>query len=401
MKIKNLFKENGIFSGKRVLALVIAATFFSGTALGAAASNYTFGSTGDVVYDQGGTKKVVFDNDDLKYLDKKIDTAIAATDSAKTAAETGKKEIAKKLNTWSIPTKISEENPTYDGIKTSLDYIKSTPGVGEPYKNASGSQLYVKPDGLTTTNEAEKDPTPPTGVTNPLKIAAANAGNLSAGTAAWVNGEFIIGTGSDNNNYYEQSYSKAYQEGRDSVKINITYHEHSTKSNSLTKQANTIDSYNEAKRTLNDLNSSTKGGCYTVPVYPLHSHKGNETDGGGCYVPVYHVHVSSCSKTVSQKCGTWVRKNKDTSYDPPSYHYQCNGCGSWAYLADYGANDGETHYKSVTQNICGKTTSSVDSYQLGCGILEGQPDSTQSPVGYSTSCGHTNGEVIYLELSNI
>ena len=201
MKNNVLFGENGLFSGKRVLALVIAATFFSGTALGAAASSYTFGSTGDVVYDQGGTKKVVFDNDDLKYLGEKIDAALVATDSAKVAAETGKKEIAKKLNTWSIPTKLSEENPTYDGIKTSLDYIKSTPGIGTAYKDEALNQYYVKPDGGRTIKASEADTSK--AEQGALKIAAATADNLSAGTAAWVNGSFIIGTGSDNNKYYD------------------------------------------------------------------------------------------------------------------------------------------------------------------------------------------------------
>lgn len=33
-------------------------------------------------------------------------------------------------------------------------------------------------------------------------ISAANAENLSLGTAAWVNGELIVGTGGDNNSYY-------------------------------------------------------------------------------------------------------------------------------------------------------------------------------------------------------
>ena len=112
----------------------------------------------------------------------------------------------------------------------------------------------------------------------------------------------------DCNNYYcantNKYYEQSYQAGRDSVKLKITYHEHSTKSSDLTKQANTIDSYNEAKLTLNEDNSSTNGGCFSQPIYPIHKHQGNETNGGACYTAILHEHKDSCYTTKQRVCGT-------------------------------------------------------------------------------------------------
>lgn len=54
--------------------------------------------------------------------------------------------------------------------------------------------------------------------TEKINVASATADNLSAGTAAWVNGSLILGTGSDNKSYYnkgsEEGYKKGYDEGR-------------------------------------------------------------------------------------------------------------------------------------------------------------------------------------------
>ena len=52
----------------------------------------------------------------------------------------------------------------------------------------------------------------------PLLIGAAKAGNLSAGTAAWINGSPVIGNGADNRAYYESGYGEGYKEGYDSGK---------------------------------------------------------------------------------------------------------------------------------------------------------------------------------------
>ena len=197
MKLKDLFKEKGIFSGKKVLAITMALTFVGGMTLGAAASNHTWGSTGNVVYDNNGTKTTVFNKQDLVYLDDRISTIEASVD-------TGKVNIAKKLNEWELPADkiVPTTNPSFNQINTALEYIKSIPNAGKEWKDASNNSYYVKEDGSITTNasEAKKNAD---GNVEPLKISAATAGNLSAGTSAWVDGSLLIGTGADNKNYYE------------------------------------------------------------------------------------------------------------------------------------------------------------------------------------------------------
>lgn len=197
MKLKDLFKEKGIFSGKKVLAITMALTFVGGMTLGAAASIHTWGSTGNVVYDNNGTKTTVFNKQDLVYLDDRISTIEASVD-------TGKVNIAKKLNEWELPADkiVPTTNPSFNQINTALEYIKSIPNAGKEWKDASNNSYYVKEDGSITTNasEAKKNAD---GNVEPLKISAATAGNLSAGTSAWVDGSLLIGTGADNKNYYE------------------------------------------------------------------------------------------------------------------------------------------------------------------------------------------------------
>lgn len=206
MKLKDLFKEKGIFSGKKVLAITMALTFVGGMTLGAAASNHTWGSTGNVVYDNNGTKTTVFNKQDLVYLDDRISTIEASVD-------TGKVNIAEKLNEWELPADkiVPTTNPSFDQINAVLEYIKSIPNAGKEWKDASNNSYYVKEDGSLTTNasEAKKNAD---GNAEPLKIAAATAGNLSAGSAAWVNGSLIIGDGSDNKNYYNSVYGTKYIE---------------------------------------------------------------------------------------------------------------------------------------------------------------------------------------------
>lgn len=204
MKLKDLFKEKGIFSGKKVLAITMVLTFVGGMTLGAAASNHTWGSTGNVVYDNNGQKTTVFNKQDLIYLDDRISTIEAGVD-------TGKVNIAKKLNEWELPADkiVPTTNPSFNQINTALEYIKSIPNAGKEWKDASNNSYYVKEDGSITTNasEAKKNAD---GNVEPLKISAATAGNLSAGTSAWVDGSLLIGTGADNKNYYEQATTPIY-----------------------------------------------------------------------------------------------------------------------------------------------------------------------------------------------
>lgn len=57
-------------------------------------------------------------------------------------------------------------------------------------------------------------------------IAGAVEDNLSKGTAAWVNGNLIIGSGADNDAYYKQGFIDGQLSLYDKVNISYVYHEH-------------------------------------------------------------------------------------------------------------------------------------------------------------------------------
>lgn len=72
----------------------------------------------------------------------------------------------------------------------------------EDYGYSDNTRLYRKADGSLTTHGNED------GLTE-IRIREATADNLSAGTAAWVNGRLLLGTGKDNSSYMEKGQDSA------------------------------------------------------------------------------------------------------------------------------------------------------------------------------------------------
>lgn len=66
----------------------------------------------------------------------------------------------------------------------------------------SSESVYVLPNGTVTDDSTAE------GVVE-TQITGATEANLSAGTAAWVDGQLIVGTGADNNSYYAQGKANA------------------------------------------------------------------------------------------------------------------------------------------------------------------------------------------------
>lgn len=75
------------------------------------------------------------------------------------------------------------------------------------YNYPAGTELYKNADGMLTTDGSEKGAVK-------IGVTAASEENLSAGTAAWVDGHLVLGTGQDNKSYLEKSGGK---------KIKITF----------------------------------------------------------------------------------------------------------------------------------------------------------------------------------
>ena len=76
----------------------------------------------------------------------------------------------------------------------------------------SSESVYVLPNGTVTDDSTAE------GVVE-TQITGATEANLSAGTAAWVDGQLIVGTGADNNSYYALGYKQGKQENNNIVNL--------------------------------------------------------------------------------------------------------------------------------------------------------------------------------------
>lgn len=75
---------------------------------------------------------------------------------------------------------------------------QSVPSDVTAYGYPAGTALYKNADGALTSDSPQKG-------AEQISVTAASAKNLSAGTAAWVDGKLILGTGEDNKSYYENN----------------------------------------------------------------------------------------------------------------------------------------------------------------------------------------------------
>lgn len=100
----------------------------------------------------------------------------------------------------SKPQDGEEADPLSLDFATILEGIavsQSIPTDPTAYGLPDGTKLYKKADGTLGTDDSEG--------AEPIDIQAAAAGNLSAGTAAWVNGELKLGTGEDTAKMIEEA----------------------------------------------------------------------------------------------------------------------------------------------------------------------------------------------------
>ena len=100
--------------------------------------------------------------------------------------------------------------------------------------------------------------------------------------------------------------------------------------------------------------------------YTYHAHSGNTSSRGGCYTtPVYHSHSCLCYYEAT-------KGEKVYDGDKVFRRYTCSNCGTSSIQGD-GVNDNgsPTIICSYCQKIgyykCGKSTSTIESYKLSCG----------------------------------
>lgn len=272
-----------------------------------------------------GNGKAVIDSADLTYLADEIDL-LEKTYKTKIASSLG--NVSTFFNEDGDTVRTVPQAEIYDAsvvpfssLTEAISQSQSVYNEGTPYTNESGEQCYRIPDGSITTDSGKDG-------AEAINISPAYAENLSAGAAAWVDGELIIGNGAMNKEYYNLGWIAGQQDLKDNIDISYTYH----------------------------------------------VHDGNEENGGACYKPVYkqHTHVSSCYKTVDStcQCGAYAgRWYSDTDF-------RCEVCGH----AGHGPSGICGAWTKSTSIICGKTAGQryedegIESYTLCCGKTPDTPE---------------------------
>lgn len=197
----------------------------------------------------------------------------------------------------------------YNGVlrSQSVDHLSDQQAT-----DGTGSLLYYADEAAKNDNNLVTTTT----TTNdfPLLIQPITADNLTAGTAAWVDGSLIIGNGADNQAYYNIGYTDGYAQKLDNVSVAYNYHEH--------------------------IGTSENGdGCYTKPhiLYGQGStyvYANYTNDNGTTY------HAYAC-----RDCGKQISNYRDDQYSSPPPHNNC-----------------PAHpYQSGWELGCGKTTSTIES----------------------------------------
>lgn len=164
-------------------------------------------SRGAIVYREG-EQAVVLDADDLYALADRLDrfkvsavNQMAALHTYFTRQEKGA-ELATSDEMHVVHRKPSDSveplSLDFDTIMEGFAASQTIPFVSSEYGYEEGTKLYRTEAGRLTTEGGGAG-------TQEISIAAATADNLSAGCAAWVNGELLLGTGMDNQTYFDRN----------------------------------------------------------------------------------------------------------------------------------------------------------------------------------------------------
>lgn len=186
-------------------------------------------SKGAIVY-QNGTDSVVIDSDDLYTLADAFDTFKAAvywqmaemntyltTEGEGVSLTTNKDIHAVHLAPSDM---VDPYSVNFDTLVEGLAASQSIPYNATEYGYAEGTNLYRTEKGRLTTEASNK--------TEMIEIEGATENSLSAGTAAWIDGELILGTGADNEAYYNQGYIDGFNQKQNSnASVQYIYHRHS------------------------------------------------------------------------------------------------------------------------------------------------------------------------------
>ena len=161
--------------------------------------------------------------------------------------------------------------------------------ISEQATNSNGNKLYY----TDATAQVNKDLTKITTTTNsyPVLYLAAISGNLSAGSASWIDGILIKGTGTDNNAFYNAGYIAGQKNNNSNLKISYIYHHHTS---SCLKTGTCYVTYSESQ------------------------------SGGKTWITEHHSSCGQAARGVDWKDGS---SGYSGNYSNHTHTYQYYGCG--------------------------------------------------------------------------
>ena len=169
-------------------------------------------SYGAIVY-QKGSDNIRIDSQDLYALAEQIDQVklevvnqLKAMNTYFTASEGITLNTSEDINVvHAEPYEEDFVDPLEVNFDTLLEGIAVSQTISSEiseYGYPEGTQLYRTKDGKLTDTFVSG--------AQEITIASATADNLSAGMAAWVDGNLILGNGEENQDYYKTGYDEAY-----------------------------------------------------------------------------------------------------------------------------------------------------------------------------------------------
>ncbi|MBD5507211.1 MAG: hypothetical protein HDR05_03910 [Lachnospiraceae bacterium] len=191
------------------LTMLLSVCMVTTAASTSAATKNSLRSQGAIRY-QEGTESVVIDSADLYTLADRLD--LFKVRVAEQLGEIGTylsrnpsgTQLTSDEGVYAVhqkPSSSGEADPlllSFDTILEGIAASQSIPTDPAVYGMGAGATLYKGTDGKLYSSAQEG--------AEEIRIQAATAENLSAGTAAWVNGRLILGTGGDNKTYHDLGY---------------------------------------------------------------------------------------------------------------------------------------------------------------------------------------------------
>ena len=210
------------FIKKTILPVLLSVTMISSTSLADGTNRQSQISSHGAVDITSGDGSVLIDSEDMKTLANE-------TDTLESIYKTRLQQAVNRLNTFIQPDgsithkKEASGNqmtlPSFDLLASAITNSQSS---STAIADLSGTNYYKTNEGKINTS----------GSGTSVSLGAASADNLSAGKIAFVDGTLLLGTGSDNESYFNQGYTSGKPDGQSQksgiVSVNITKHSHSS-----------------------------------------------------------------------------------------------------------------------------------------------------------------------------